>query len=101
MKRRCQPFFFAFLRKFFSFTETGISAQSAPRMSLNETIRVLIEQAITTGDQLTLARISRKTGVKYKRLWNFMNESKGGRLTVDDAQRIYETLSGTPLLPLQ
>ena len=68
-------------------------------MNFDDTIRALIEQARTTGDCLTLVQISRRTGVKYKRLWHFLKDSKEGRLPVNDAQRIYETLSGKSLLP--
>ena len=67
-------------------------------MDLEETIRALIAQEQTTGLKLNLRQIAQKTGVGYKRLWHFLSKTQPGKLSIQDAQQVYEKLSGKPLL---
>lgn len=75
-------------------------------MNLNEAIRALITQAQTTGDHLTLSQVARKIEFDgkdekafYHKLWRFMSPAHPDTLTSVEAQIIYETLTGKPLLP--
>lgn len=68
-------------------------------MNLDEKIRLLVETERTTGLRLSLRQIADKCGVTYDRLWCFMSTKRRGELRLDEAQRIYEALTGKPLLP--
>lgn len=71
----------------------------APMDSIETRIRDLIRQEQHTGIKLNLRQISDKVGVDYHRVWAFMSEKKSLQLSAVEAQVIYETLSGKPLLP--
>ena len=67
-------------------------------MNLDEKIRLLVGEAQNTGLRLSLRQVSDKCRISYDRLWSFMSPKRRGDLRVEEAQRIYETLSGKPLL---
>lgn len=67
-------------------------------MNLDEKIRLLVEEAQETGLRLSLRQVSDKCLISYDRLWAFMSPKRRGELRVDEAQRIYEKLTGKPLL---
>lgn len=68
-------------------------------MDLETTVRDLIRQEQESDLRLSLRQVARKVGVDYKRLWHFMSTSQPGRLSVKEAQQVYEKLSLKPLLP--
>ena len=68
-------------------------------MTLEETIKNLIKREMDSGLRLNLRQVAAKTNVKYKRLWHFLSEKQPQNLTADEAQAVYEALSGQPLLP--
>lgn len=67
-------------------------------MDLEATIRDLVRQEMENDLRLSLRQVATKVGIKYKRLWHFMSETQPGRITIAEAQHIYETLSNKPLL---
>jgi hypothetical protein len=70
-------------------------------MDLETVVRDLITQELESDLRLSLMQVSRKTKVDYKRLWHFMSETQPGRLTIQEAQQVYEELTDKPLLPQQ
>lgn len=65
---------------------------------LEQRVRELVEQAQKKENgALKLSNIARQCNVPYNRLYRFMQIQDP--LWSGDAQRIYETLSGKPLLP--
>jgi hypothetical protein len=68
-------------------------------MTLEEKLRLLVIEAQTTEVRLNLRQVATKCGVEYNRLWRFMDPRKPDTLGAADAQRIYDTLSTTPLIP--
>lgn len=70
---------------------------SAP-MDLEAKIRQLIKDETDSGLRLNLRQVADKTGVKYKRLWHFMSEKYPQKLSLLEAQAVFEALSGQPLL---
>jgi predicted nucleic acid-binding protein len=68
-------------------------------MNLEAVIRELVQQEKNSEVRLKLSQVALKTGVDYKRLWQFMRKNNPGRLSATEAQMVYEKLTGKPLLP--
>lgn len=68
-------------------------------MTIEEKVRELVDNVREPRGDLKLSQIAKKCKVDYDRLWRFMHSDYPDYLQASDAQRIYETLSGQPLLP--
>lgn len=68
-------------------------------MILDEKVRELINSALNEREETKLSHIAKKCKVDYDRLWRFMHKDYPDYLQASDAQAIYETLTGQPLLP--
>jgi len=69
-------------------------------LELHAAIRDLVTQAQNPPRKLRLSQICRDHSVSYDRLWRFMQKDSN-ILMLDEAQRLFEGLSGKPLLPAQ
>lgn len=67
-------------------------------MDLEAKIRQLIKDEMESGLRLNLRQVADKTGLKYKRLWHFLSEKYPQKLSLPEAQAVFEALSGHPLL---
>lgn len=88
-----------FLQKSFGLYKSRDFGSFEARMSIEEKVKELVEQAREPIGDLKLSQIAKKCKVDYDRLWRFMHKDYPDYLQAADAQAIYETLTGQPLLP--
>lgn len=66
-------------------------------MDFETRLRALLVEATTSGLKLSYHQLEKMTGVPRRRLWSFATEGECGCLFANQAQRVYEKLSGKPL----
>lgn len=67
--------------------------------AIDTTLRELVKKAQEKPAKMKLLQLSRIYEISYDRLWRFMREQPNAMLRADEAQRLYEGLTGKPLLP--